>query len=85
MSILLEPVSVHSLPLHFHEIINGVQLPFTNEIGLLLPLILSESLLVVEEDGLVIGPQMLYLLLLIRGLDKGTLSLISYCLSTLRE
>jgi hypothetical protein len=36
-----------------------------------LPLVLSKSLLVVEEDRLVIWPQVLHLLLLVR-LSKGS-------------
>ena len=76
MSVLLEPISVHSLPLHLHQVVDGVQLSLVAQVCLLLALVLSESLLVVEEDGLVIWPKMLNLLLLVRGLHKGSLCFI---------
>jgi hypothetical protein len=65
VSMLLEPISIHSLPFHFHEVVDGVQLSLADEVGLILTHVLSEPLLVIEEDRLVIRPKMLHLLLLV--------------------
>ena len=65
MSVLLEPEPIHSLPFHFHEVVDGVELPLGDQVRLFLPLVFSKSLFVVEEDGLVVWPEVFDLLLLV--------------------
>lgn len=65
VSVLLEPVSVHPLPFHLHQVIDGVKLPLADEVCLLLALVLSQSIFIVEKNGLVVRPKVLDLLLLI--------------------
>jgi hypothetical protein len=62
MSVLLEPISIHSCPLGLHQSNDGIQLPLSSLIFVLLILIEGKSLFVVEENGLVIGPKMVDLL-----------------------
>ena len=49
MTVLLEPIAVHPLPLHLHDVDDRVQLPFSSQVPLFSLLVLVEPLLVVVE------------------------------------
>lgn len=60
MPILLEPISIHTIPFSFHGIDDGVELPFASHVCSIRVQILFEVVAIEMEDGLFVVPEMVH-------------------------
>lgn len=54
---LLEPVAIHPLPFHLHDVDDRVEPAFSSEVCFFLLRVLCQSVSIVEEDRLPILPE----------------------------